>query len=38
MIYAALEETGNHRAKAANLLGITVRTLRNKLHQFEDEK
>jgi len=35
MIYAALKKTNNHRAKAADLLGITVRTLRNKLHQFE---
>jgi len=36
MIYKALEQTNNHRTKAAELLGITVRTLRNKLHQFED--
>ncbi len=32
MIYRALEKTGNHRAKAAELLGISVRTLRNKLN------
>lgn len=37
LIYAALEKTDNHRTKAAELLGITVRTLRNKLHIFEDE-
>jgi len=37
LIYRALEETNNHRTKAAEILGITVRTLRNKLHQFEDE-
>jgi len=37
LIYAALKKTNNHRTKAADLLGITVRTLRNKLHQFEDE-
>ncbi len=37
MIYAALEKTQNHKTKAAELLGITVRTLRNKLHQFNDE-
>lgn len=36
MIYKALQQTDNHRTKAADLLGITVRTLRNKLHQFED--
>lgn len=37
LIYAALRKTDNHRTKAAKLLGITVRTLRNKLHQFEGE-
>lgn len=37
LIYQALEKTNNHRTKAAELLGITVRTLRNKLHQFEQE-
>ncbi|RMH64999.1 MAG: sigma-54-dependent Fis family transcriptional regulator [Calditrichaeota bacterium] len=37
MILAALQKTGNHRNKAAELLGITVRTLRNKLHQYEAE-
>lgn len=36
MIYKALKQTNNHRTQAADLLGITVRTLRNKLHQFED--
>jgi len=36
MIYQALKETNNHRTKAAELLGITVRTLRNKLHQYGD--
>jgi DNA-binding NtrC family response regulator len=38
MIYAALKKTNNHRTKAAELLGITVRTLRNKLNQFEKEQ
>lgn len=38
LIYAALRKTNNQRAKAADLLGITVRTLRNKLHQFEAEE
>ena len=37
MIYTALKETHNHKTKAAEMLGITVRTLRNKLHQFEEE-
>lgn len=37
LIYAALKKTNDHRTQAAELLGITVRTLRNKLHQFEDE-
>jgi len=37
MIFSALKETNNHKTKAAELLGITVRTLRNKLHQFEEE-
>ncbi len=37
MIFAALQKTGNHRNQAAELLGITVRTLRNKLHQYEEE-
>ncbi len=36
MIFAALRKTGNHRNQAAELLGITVRTLRNKLHQYEE--
>ncbi|HED09505.1 MAG TPA: sigma-54-dependent Fis family transcriptional regulator [Caldithrix abyssi] len=36
MIFAALQKTGNHRNQAAELLGITVRTLRNKLHQYEE--
>ena len=37
MIFKALEQTNHHRTRAAELLGITVRTLRNKLHQFEQE-
>lgn len=37
MIYAALKKTNNHKTQAADLLGITVRTLRNKLNQFEQE-
>jgi len=37
LIYEALKKTNNHRNKAAQLLGITVRTLRNKLHKFEED-
>ena len=33
LIERALEETGNNRTKAAELLGINVRTLRNKLNR-----
>jgi transcriptional regulator with PAS, ATPase and Fis domain len=34
LIYAALKKTHDHRTNAADLLGITVRTLRNKLKQY----
>jgi len=37
LIFAALKKTNNHRTRAAELLGITVRTLRNKLHLFEQD-
>ncbi len=37
MIMAALQKTNNHRTKAAELLGITVRTLRNKLNEYEQQ-
>jgi DNA-binding NtrC family response regulator len=33
LITAALERTGGNRTQAAKLLGISVRTLRNKLNK-----
>jgi len=35
LIFAALKKTHDHRTNAADLLGITVRTLRNKLKQYD---
>jgi DNA-binding NtrC family response regulator len=34
-IHAALDQTGGNRTKAAGLLGISIRTLRNKLHEYK---
>ncbi len=36
-ILRALEHTGGNRTQAANLLKISIRTLRNKLHQYRIE-
>jgi DNA-binding NtrC family response regulator len=36
MIHNALQRTANNRTQAAELLGISVRTLRNKLHQYNE--
>ncbi|MCR4320159.1 MAG: sigma 54-interacting transcriptional regulator, partial [Candidatus Brocadiaceae bacterium] len=37
MIYSTLEKTGGNKTKAAELLKITTRTLRNKLHKYNAE-
>jgi two-component system response regulator FlrC len=36
LIETTLEATGGHRTRAAELLGISVRTLRNKLREYRD--
>jgi two-component system response regulator FlrC len=37
MIFTTLNETSGNRTHAARLLGISVRTLRNKLHEYRQE-
>ncbi|HIJ78902.1 MAG: sigma-54 dependent transcriptional regulator [Desulfobulbaceae bacterium] len=37
MILQALDQTDNNRTHAANILGISVRTLRNKLHEYRSQ-
>ncbi|MBI2471701.1 MAG: sigma-54-dependent Fis family transcriptional regulator [Planctomycetes bacterium] len=37
LIYSTLEKTGGNKTKAAELLKITTRTLRNKLHKYDAE-
>jgi two-component system response regulator FlrC len=34
LIVATLRRTGNNRTRAAKLLGISIRTLRNKLAEY----
>ena len=37
LIFETLRETGGNRTKAAKLLGISIRTLRNKLNEYRAE-
>ena len=37
MILHALQKTDNNRTHAARMLGVSVRTLRNKLHEYRDQ-
>jgi len=36
LIFETLRSTENNKTKAAELLGISIRTLRNKLHEYND--
>jgi DNA-binding NtrC family response regulator len=38
LILLTLEHTGNNKTRAAEILGISLKTLHNKLHRFRDEK
>ena len=34
LIFETLRVTGNNKSRAADMLGISIRTLRNKLHEY----
>jgi DNA-binding NtrC family response regulator len=38
LIFKTLEYTGHNKTHAAKMLGISVRTLRNKLHEYRGEQ
>lgn len=37
MILQALDESGNNQQVAADKLGISARTIRNKLHKYRED-
>jgi len=37
LVYSTLKKTNNNRTRAAETLDISVRTLRNKLHQYKNQ-
>jgi DNA-binding NtrC family response regulator len=37
MIFKTLKEVNGNRTTASKILGISVRTMRNKLHEYEEE-
>jgi len=38
LIFETLRATGNNRTEAAKMLGISIRTLRNQLHEYRGEE
>jgi DNA-binding NtrC family response regulator len=37
LIFKTLEKAGNNKAEAARLLGLDVKTIRNKLHRYQED-